>query len=117
MIAITAEQFDASGVLEFTPIGNGADRTYSRRVSRSATLDQGVAISDRGYSDGDITYTYRYKPVSKAHDETAKRLLRVHPTVLLFNSDGAFRAVIQSFQPSDDQNEITLLVSARLSEV
>lgn len=116
MITIAAELFDLAGVLEFMPLADGEDRTFSRRISRTATLDQGVAISDRGYSDGDVTYVYRYKPVSKAHDETARRLLRTHPTVVLCNRDGVFRAAIETFQPGADQNEITLLVSARLNQ-
>jgi hypothetical protein len=85
-------------------------------VSRVGTLDGGVSISDRGFSEGDKTFVYIFKPVSKDHNEIAKRLVRLHPKVTVSNSDGVFEAVPQSFLPSPEENTFTLLVVQKISE-
>jgi hypothetical protein len=115
MISICASTFDLSGHIQFTPVGSSSDGEYVRRVSRAATLDTGVSISDRGYSEGDKTLTYSFKPVSKEHDARAKRLVRLHPTVTVSNGDGVFEAVPQSFLPTTEENTFTLLVIRKLS--
>jgi len=116
MIHITSKSYDILGHISFHPSLGNAPATFSRRVTRAATLDGGVAISDRGYSEGDATLVYRYKPVSREHDERAYRLLKLHPRVRVSNPDGLFEAVIESFEPSPSENTITLLVIEKLSE-
>lgn len=116
MISITSTSFDALGYLEIDPKDNAQAATFSRRVSRAATLDGGVVISDRGFSDGDRTLAYSYKPVSKEHDSRAERLVRLHPTVNVSTPDGVFLAVPQSFSRSSTENTITLLAIRKVSE-
>lgn len=116
MISITSTAFDVLGHIDIVPLGDTPADSFSRRVSRVATLDGGVAISDRGYSDGDRTLTYSYRPVSKDHDARAERLVRLHPTVNISTPDGLFLAVPQAFDRSARQNTFTLLVIRKLSE-
>jgi len=116
MISITSRNFDPLGYLDIDPLPGSSEDNYSRRVTRTATLDGGVAISDRGYSDGDRTLTYRYRPVSRDHDNRAKRLLRLHPTVQVSTPDGVYLAAPQSFDSTPDGNTFALLVIQKLSE-
>lgn len=116
MIHITATTFDIDGYVDFEPLPAQQSDTFERRVSRVATLDGGAAVSDRGYSDSDRTLTYTYRPVSKEHDERARRIVRLHPTVTVSAPEGVFRAVPQSFENGKAENTFTLLVIERLDE-
>jgi len=81
VIHIAARTFDLLGYLDIAPLPGETTDTYGRRVSRVATLDGGVAVSDRGYSHGDRTLVYRWRPVSEEENARAKRLVSLHPTV------------------------------------
>lgn len=115
MIHITSTSFDIDGYLDITPLPTQG-MSYSRRVARAATLDGGVAISDRGYSDGDRTLNIRYKPVSREHDERARRLLSLHPTVTVSMPGGVFQAAPQSLDITPSENTFTLLIIRNMSE-
>jgi len=116
MINITATTFDVEGYIDFEPLPSQQSDTFQRRVSRVSTLDGGVAVSDRGYSDGDRTLVYAYRPISKGHDARAQRLIKLHPTVTVSTPDGVFKAVPQNFEQGPAENVFTLLVIERLDE-
>lgn len=116
MISIASTAFDLLGHLQISPLASSQVDTFSRRVTRVATLDGGVAISDRGYSDGDRTLVYTYRPVSADHDARARRIVSLHPTVTVSTPDGVFLAAPESFDVSPSQNTLTLLVIEKLSE-
>lgn len=116
MISVSAVSFDLLGHLIIDEMSTDYPERVSRRAARAKTLDGGVAISDRGYSDGDRTLTYSYRPLSKTHDDRAERLVRLHPTVNVATPDGVFLAVPQSFGRSASQNTFTLLIIRKLSE-
>ena len=116
MIVICTMLFDLLGVLHIEPLKSNSAVTYTRRVSRVATLDGGAAINDRGYSASDETLVYRFKPVSQEHDDRAQRIVRLHPTVRVSNRDGVFEATPEQFQPTPAENILTLLVIKKLSE-
>ena len=114
---ISAQNFDLLGSLSFTPLASSSAGEVSRRVTRVATLDAGVAVNDRGYSDGDRDLSYSWKPVSREQDATAQRLVRLHPRVTVSNAEGVFLCAPRSFEPGSEENRILLLVIQRLSEV
>jgi len=116
MISICAKEFDLDGSIEFEPLGDNVTGGISRRVSRSATLDGGVVIGDAGSSEGDQTLTYRFKPISLEHDQRARRIVKYHPRVTVSNINGVFEAAPQSFESAPNENQITLLVIAKLTE-
>lgn len=116
MISITSQEFDPQGYLQISPLPDNEPGALTRRVSRVATLDGGVAINDRGFSHGDRTLTYRYKPVSEEHDARARRLLQLHSRVNVSNEEGVFECVPDQFEPSPDENTLTLIVVRKLTE-
>jgi hypothetical protein len=116
MIKIAARLFDPLGYIEFQPLPSNLETTFARRVTRVATLDGESSIIDRGFSESDRTLVYRYKPVSRDHDERAQRLVKLHPTVAVATRDGLFEAAPQSFEPGPSENRITLFVIRKLSE-
>jgi len=116
MISIAARVFDLDGHIEFTPVPSNRDGERSRRVTRTATLDGGVSVSDRGFAYGDQTLVYRYKPESKEHDDRARRIVRLHATVTVATPEGVFEAAPRSLEINNDENVFSLLVIRKLSE-
>lgn len=116
MIDVSAEVFDLLGSIQFKELPGTGLMDSARRVTRVPTLDQGVAITDRGFSYGDQTLVIQYKPVSAAHNALVQRLIRLHPTVRATTKDGVFRCSPQLLQRSSEENRFTLLVIEKLSE-
>jgi len=117
MISIGSTTFDLEGHFQFEPsIGDVVPQAIGRRVSRASTLDGGVAISDRGFSHGDRTLEYTYRPASIEQDAILERIVRIHPTVTVTSPDGAFLAVPETLFKAPDGNTIRLLAIQKISE-
>lgn len=116
-VTISAQTFDLLGSFSFSALPSSASGEVSRRVTRVATLDAGVAVNDRGYSDGDRDLSYTWKPVSREQDAIAQRIVRLHPRVIVSNAEGVFLCAPRSFEPGAEENRMLLYVIERLSEV
>jgi len=114
VIHIASTTFDLLGHVSIDPLPGA--QSYRRRAARAATLDGGAVVSDRGYSDGDLTRQYRWRVVSRAHTERVRRIVKLHPTVTLSSAEGCFLAVPESMDEGPDENTLTLLVIRTLSE-
>jgi len=115
-IQIASSLFDPLGVLSFEALTDGNQDAVTRRFTKVATTDGGVATTDRGFSHGDREFVYRYTPISQAHDDLARRMLRVHALVRVSNNEGVFSCAPVRFEPSAIENVLTLSVISKLSE-
>jgi len=116
VIVIASTLFDPMGYLSVDPLPSTATQSFSRRVSRVGTTDGGVAISDRGYSDGDRTLQVEFKPSRKEENDRALRFVRLHSTVRVGTEEGVFSAVAESFNQAPDTSTLTLLLIEKLTE-
>ena len=116
MITISSTTYDLNGSVQIDPLPGTTEGQVQRRVNRVATLDGGVAVNDRGYSEGDRTLTYIWKSLSKAHNDSIARILRLYPQVHVATPLGVFLAAPQTFTPGQDQSSIVLLVISKVSE-
>lgn len=116
MITISTPTFDLNGSVVIHPLPGATDGETRRRVNRVATLDGGVAVNDRGYAEGDRTLEYEWRPVSKEHNDSVDRLVRLYPRVTVSTPSGVYTAVPQVFTPEADRCFITLLVLDKVSE-
>lgn len=92
-------------------------RSQERRMSRTATLDGGVAIEDGGWSAGDRTLSI-VLPTREATPNTiaAIEALRAnHLRVSVATDEGVFEALIQR-TTWGRRNTLSLAVSEQLSE-
>ena len=112
-VTISAITFDPIGVLSIRALPSSDTGKLTRRVSRTATLDLGVAINDRGFSHGDRTMTFEWV-ASKQTNDTAAYLTRMHGRVQVAMGEGVFAAVIQDCITGRTESSITLLVTERL---
>ena len=116
MITISSPTFDLDGSVQISPVPESNDGETRRRVNRVATLDGGVAVNDRGYSEGDRTLVYEWRPVSREHNDSIDRIVRLYPRVNVSTPSGVYVAAPQVFTPSPDRCSIILLVINKVSE-
>lgn len=116
MIIISSELFDLRGVL-ILPSENAHELGgVARRVNRVPVLNLNVAVRDRGSTHADRTFFVRYAPISKAHDDRARHIVMNHKRVRVGTTEGAFLACPSSFDPTETENTLTLLILQKLSE-
>lgn len=114
-ISISAPTYDLQGnvMFRFDPDSELVGET--RRVSRRATLDGGVAITDQGFSHGDRTFRIRKTNISRAVLERLRWLQRTYSTLNISVPDGAFRGVIQSLSVVEGELRLNILIKEKLS--
>ena len=107
MIGISTTIFDIDGSISFQTISSGSQtRNVSRRISRRATLDGGVSVTDNGFSEGDRDFIIILKSIKKEHSDKLQRLVRLYPILNLSTDQGFYKVAPESFNQTND--EVTL---------
>ena len=115
-ITLNSRLFDLDGSIDIDARIDSTDGATVRRVTRVATTDGGVAINDRGYSEGDRTLDYTWRTVSKDHNDSVDYLVKTYPELSVSTSHGVYLAAPEAFTPGVDESNISLLVKSKLSE-
>lgn len=113
-ISLSAPDFDINGQVYIDAFAD-SQRTVTRRVTRTATLDGGVAITDGGFSHGDETLNYTWRTVNREHLWLISSLQENYPLVVVSNRDGCFSAAIETLSPGPAESSIVLLVKEKLT--
>jgi len=96
---ITTVDFDLNGYVTINPTkverGN-----FARRSTKRKTLDGGVASYDGGFSHGDQTLEYEFRPTQE-QDEALRYIIEYHREVYISNKEGFYK-VIPSYRPGYD---------------
>ncbi|MDR5867306.1 hypothetical protein [Halomonas koreensis] len=107
-IGLAARTYDPEGAM-LLPWREGTEAEgIERRVSRTRTLDGGVAVTDRGHVPGDRTVIVSLEGATRARLDQARRLLRLHGNVTVSLPDGCFTAAPQRFD--ENRQTLTLLI-------
>lgn len=121
-IGISSEVFDLDGALYIydrqLDQGVGAkNKERDRRVSRTATLDGGVAIYDTGYAAGDRTINVRVPKAPSEIVEFLEYMIETYATIQVMSKEGAFKAVPNRFTMGDDGSaNLELLITEDIGE-
>ena len=115
MISISARVFDPAGSLLIRNHDPDLE-SAERRVTRTATLDGSVTVTDTGQSDGDRTINVVALRATAAMVETARRFVQLYPLVTVALADGCFIAVPRDYSTRRDALNISLLITERVSE-
>lgn len=108
-IGLAARTYDPEGALLLPWRGESDTGTRSRRMSRTATLDGGVAVTNRGYTDADRTLTLALEGLPQATIERATRLLRLHGSLTVTLADGAYTGTARDY--NERRQTLTVLIT------
>lgn len=109
LIGLAAATFDTEGALLLPYLDRTSTDDLRRRVTRAATLDGGVAVTNRGYAPADRTLTISLDGLPQAQIERARRLLRLHGNLVVSLRDGAYTATASEY--TQRRHELTVLIT------
>jgi len=115
IISISTPTFDLSGHVIIQAKPDSTTGELRRRVSRVATLDGGVAVNDRGFSDGDRDLPITWYTVSQEHSDLVARLIRLYPLLTVAMRDGVYLAAPESFTPGVKESTLNMLITRKLT--
>ncbi len=121
-IGLSTEIFDLDGALYIDGglLDNAIsqkNKERSRRVSRTSTLDGGVAVYDSGYADGDRTFNVRVPKATSDIIAFMEYMIETYSIIRAMCSEGAFRAVPNRFTMGDDGSaNLELLITENIGE-
>jgi len=110
MIVIASLTYDLDGVVTINEAPETDYGDIRRRVNRASTLDGGAVFQDQGFTHADRTMTVIWRPVSKAHNESVARLVRLYARLRLSTREGAFIVAPEFFNEGPDENTLFLFV-------
>lgn len=117
MMILSSKEFDIDGFVTIQEKrGSTQTRGSIRRVSRTATLDGGVALDDAGYAEGDRTFNIEAVNISESDLEILHRIHSLYSIHRCATNEGIFEGVIEEISISDGEISITFLVSSKLSQ-
>lgn len=110
-IGLSSKAYDPTGVV-LIPARDSDISSVSRRVTRTATLDGGASIVNRGYSPADRTLKVSLRFVQPPVLATAIYLLKTHGQLVISLPDGCFTGTASSFNQSNQTLEVLLTGAA-----
>lgn len=113
IVQICAKLFDPMGYLTIETLPEVNSAIVSRRLSKVATLDGGVAVNDGGFSHGDRSITFQYKNSTLEQDNIARRLVELHSRVYVSTDEGLFDAVPLRFDPDPARRLFTVSIISK----
>jgi hypothetical protein len=119
MIGVSAQTYDLDGCRLFMQADletEAANRTLSRRATRTATLDGGVVISDSGAAHGDRDITVVEPMASEEVVAWAAYIVENYELVTVTMRDGAFSGCPETFGINAGSLELKILVKEKLSD-
>lgn len=114
VIIVTAQTFDALGVVVLRNFFASDILSGSRRVTRNATLDGGVGVNDLGFSHGDRDLVVA-GAVSETEEADLWYLFRTYATVSVATGEGLFSCGMRDFSSKNGKLSITFLVKEKLA--
>ena len=115
LAAVAAVTHDPIGYALIELLPSVPDGDTRRRVSRTATLDGGVAVNDGGFAEGDRVIVLRWRPTRRLHDDV-ERLMQLYQRLHVATRSGVYLAAPEVYSPGPDQATLRLLVVSKLSD-
>ena len=118
MIGISTQTYDLNGTRIFPQADietDASNRTLSRRVTRTATLDGGSVLSDSGAAHGDREILVVEPRAEEDAVAWAAYMVENYDLVTVTMRDGAFSGCPETFRVNAGALEINILVKEKLS--
>jgi hypothetical protein len=115
-VGISTKTFDLAGNVHLFDIVEQSSKLqdYKRRLTRTATLDTGAFIDDRGYFDGDRTVDVAVQGDLVLFEQLTY-LIKTYGSMWIMLPDGAFTGNMQRLNQAGGKINITLLLESALT--
>jgi hypothetical protein len=112
-IGISTKVFDLAGHVLLYGVDENAStlREYRRRLTRTATLDSGAYIDDRGYYPGDRTIDLSFSG-NQSLFESLLYIIQNYSSLWITLPDGAYSGNMQTLNMDRGRIRLTLLLEA-----
>lgn len=115
MIGIAARTYDPLGAVSVLSPDTPRELPFTRRVTRTATLDGACAVYDGGASAVDSIVKIAVKPASAALASAVRRIVELHPRVSISIPGGCYEAAPESVEVNGSELRATFLIVGVLS--
>jgi len=106
MIGISSVSYDPNGFVMLKEDVNTSIPVFSRRVSKTATLDGNSVVSDLGYSASDGDFSVEVSNISKEEIDTLIYLIKTYSVLRLSSNIGSFEVSMSRL----NTNSIPILI-------
>jgi hypothetical protein len=115
LAALSTVAWDPAGHIVIHALPDSSIGETRRRVNRIATLDGGVVLNDRGFSEGDRTVELKWRPASATDEAVIDRLVRTYTRLILSIRAGCYLVAPETYTPGAEESTLRLLVVSKLS--
>lgn len=109
-ISLSSQVFDPNGniLLKYDP--KSTDGDFTRRVSRTATMDGGCTYDDLGFSWSDVDLNLQFENISEQQETRLSYLAKTYGVLTAVTKQGAFDALVESYSFREGKAELKLLL-------
>lgn len=116
MIGLATQTFSATGAVLLTRTRADSDiYGLGRRVSRVATLDGGVVLTDNGHAAGDRDLQIVADRVDVATHRAVEALVKNYGQLMVSTDAGCFLGAVEAMNYRDGKLQLKILVSEQLN--
>jgi hypothetical protein len=113
-VAVACPTYDLTGALVLNAQPDSLLYGFTRRVSRNATLDGGIILTDNGFTDSDRSLAVLVKP-TPAELATINRLAKSYPLLIVTTAEACYSAACSDITENAGKIRINFMIKARLS--
>lgn len=114
-VTLSTLTFDLDGFVQLETVPANDTGIKRRRANKVKTLDGGVVVNDRGYTDGDREIPFTFSTVSKAHSALCDRMVANYSKVEVSFYEGVFLAIPLEFTSGVKESVFTVSLIAKLT--
>lgn len=116
LIHFASPVFDELGCVSGVLTAGTRTQQYTKRITKTATLDGSASIVDFGLCEADREFAFKILLASQTHYHGLMRLITLYPAVLCSFSDGLFLGHVASVNLDVDAIvELSYYVKTRLA--
>lgn len=110
MISLSSQVFDPDGLIMLRYEATSTDSDFSRRVTRTPTMDGGCTFDDLGFSWSDVDLDLRFENLSESEEHQLSYLAKTYGVLTAVTRLGAFKALVESYSFKEGKAELKLLL-------
>lgn len=114
MVIITTVNYDPLGFVILHANSDSKPETFTRRLTRTATLDGKSSISDMGYTASDATIELAVTDITQTAIDRLEYLVQTYPLVNLSINNSVYEGALSRVNTSKIPIKIDFLVKQRL---